>query len=200
MVWRDFGREPADESNVQYLVASMKKTFSRHSYVYNLLLYARDVYRNWQASEPRILRFADDSRLWLRPSHLTSQTTGAHPDRPEFQLVLQALECLQEIAEANGTHVLFIFQPTKEEVYMPLLGEAAPDPGQPLRAALDRIGLDYLDLTPPFRQRAKAGEQLFFEADGHPNRQGYRLIAQEVLVHLKQQAATYELRDIGAQP
>ena len=162
MVWRDFGREPADESNVQSLVASIRQTFRRHSSVYNLLRQTRNLSPNWQRSEPRILRFADGSRLQLRPSHLASHTRGAYPDRPQFQLVLQALECIQEIAEANGSHVLFIFQPTKEEVYLPLLGEAAPDPDQPLRAALDGLGLDYLDLTPAFRQRARAGERLFF--------------------------------------
>ena len=76
---------------------------------------------------------------------------------------------------------------------MPLLGEATPDPGKSLRAALDSLGMDYLDLAPPFRQRAWAGERLFFEADGHPNQQGYRLIAHEVLAHLKQKATAYGL-------
>jgi hypothetical protein len=76
---------------------------------------------------------------------------------------------------------------------MPLLGEAAPDPGRHLRAALDGLDIDYLDLGPPFRQRAAAGERFFFEADNHPNRRGYKLIAQEVLAYLKREAITYGL-------
>ena len=32
---------------------------------------------------------------------------------------------------------------------------------------------------------AEAGAKLFFEYDGHPNSEGYRLIAQEVLDHLE---------------
>jgi hypothetical protein len=191
MVWRDFDRGSANEFNVRYL----KQTFRRHSYVYNLLRHARSVYRDWRSSEPRLLQLADGSRLQLRPSYLASRVRAADPDHPAFQLILQALKCIQEIAKASGSHVLFVFQPTKEEVYLPLLGEAAPDLGQPLRAALDRLDLDYLDLTPPFRQRARDGEQLFFEADGHPNQQGYRLIAHEVLAHLKQKATAYGLHE-----
>jgi hypothetical protein len=193
MVWRGFGREQADGFD-------LKEALRRHSYVYNLLRYSRNIYRNWRSSEPRLLQFADGSRLQLWPSHLASKVTGASPDRPEFQLVLHALERIQKIAEAEGSHVLFVFQPTKEEVYMPLLGETTPDPGKPLQIELDRFGLDYLDLTPHFRQRARTGERLFFETDGHPNQQGYRLIAEEVLAHLKQKAAAYGLHDIAAVP
>jgi hypothetical protein len=200
MVWRDFGRGTADGFTMQSPLTSLRHIFRRNSYFYNLLRYAHDVYSNWQLSEPRILQFADGSQLQLRPSYLEDHTLGATPDRPEFQLVLQALQHIQAIAEANGSYVLFIFQPSKEEVYMPLLGEAAPDPGKPLQIELDRFGLDYLDLTPPFRQRARAGERLFFETDGHPNQQGYRLIAEEVLAHLKQKAAAYGLHDIVAVP
>ena len=192
MVWRDFGGRSANEFKMRYL----KQIFRRHSYVYNLLRHARSVYRDWRSSEPRFLQLADGSRLQLRPSYLASRVRAADPDHPAFQLTLQALKCIQEIAKASGSHVLFVFQPTKEEVYLPLLGEAASDLGQPLRAAMDRLDLDYLDLTLPFRQRARDGEQLFFEADGHPNRQGYRLIAHEVLAHLKQKATAYGWRDI----
>jgi lysophospholipase L1-like esterase len=193
MVWRDFGRGSTDEFNVRYL----KQTLRKHSYVYDLLRHARSVYRDWRSSEPRLLQLVDGSRLQLRPSYLASRARAADPDHPAFQLVLHALECIQEIAKASGSHVLFVFQPTKEEVYMPLLGEVAPDPGQSLRAALDRLELDYLDLTPPFRQRAKIGEQLFFEEDGHPNRQGYQLIAHEVLARLREKAAVYGLHDLA---
>ena len=40
-----------------------------------------------------------------------------------------------------------------------------PDPGRPLREALLRSGIDYLELGPIFRDRAAAGDRLFFEVE-----------------------------------
>jgi hypothetical protein len=64
-----------------------------------------------------------------------------------------------------------------------------------LRAALDARGIPLLDLAPVFRQHAEAGEQLYFTADGHPNEQGYRLIAQEIIAYLTSHAADYRFTD-----
>jgi lysophospholipase L1-like esterase len=52
-------------------------------------------------------------------------------------------------------------------------------------------GIEYLDLLPAFRAHADAGAKLFFEYDGHPNAEGYRLIAKEVLDHLEGNAEEY---------
>jgi hypothetical protein len=88
-----------------------------------------------------------------------------------------------------------IFQPSKEEVYLPLLGDPLPDPTGPLRAVLDKLSIRYLDLTPVFRRRAEAGDKLFFAVDGHPNVRGYALIADLVLSHLKENSKRYGLTD-----
>jgi lysophospholipase L1-like esterase len=37
-----------------------------------------------------------------------------------------------------------------------------------------------------------AGDQLYFEADGHPNRLGYRLIAEEILAYLSSQDSSFK--------
>jgi lysophospholipase L1-like esterase len=90
-----------------------------------------------------------------------------------------------------------IFQPGKEQIYLPLLGETVPDLNTALQAALAAQGIATLDLFPAFRQRAEAGEQLFFEMDGHPNQQGYRLIARELMTHLTTHATAYGLSDLA---
>jgi hypothetical protein len=64
-----------------------------------------------------------------------------------------------------------------------------------LRAALDRLGIDYLDLAPGFRARAAAGERLFFEVDGHPNQAGYALTAELLQAHITEHAARYGLTE-----
>jgi lysophospholipase L1-like esterase len=64
--------------------------------------------------------------------------------------------------------------------------------------ALEQLGVPYLNLVQGFRSRAESGEVLFFEADGHPNRRGYALIADLVLAHLKSHAKQqYGLRGLA---
>ena len=119
--------------------------------------------------------------------------TGSRSGQPQFDLALKALKRIQAIAQENGTKILVVLQPGKEEVYLPLLGEAFPDPTEALRQALDELGIEYLDLSPSFQREAKAGKALFFATDGHPNRQGYALTAAEVFAHLKRHADVYGL-------
>jgi lysophospholipase L1-like esterase len=186
LVWRSFDRDGAVEGFLR-----------RHSYLAHLLLRARAVYQSWMISEPRLLVLGPNVRVQLQPSLITRLTRSAAPDRPAFPLVVQALTRLQALAMAQGTQVLVVFQPTKEQVYLPLLGEAVRDPSAPLRAVLEAQGLPCFDLYPAFRRHAEAREQLFFEADSHPNQQGYRLIAQEVLAHLRDEATAYGLDGTG---
>jgi lysophospholipase L1-like esterase len=189
LVWRSFDKDGAIEGFLR-----------RHSYLLHLLLRARAVYRSWAVSEPRQLVLGADVQVQLQPSRMTTLIRNAASDQPAFQLVVQALTRLYALATAQGTQVLVIFQPTKEQVYLPLLGESIRDPSAPLRAVLAAQGISYFDLLPAFRHHAEARQQLFFAADSHPNQQGYQLIAQEVFAHLKHNAAAYGLNSIGILP
>jgi lysophospholipase L1-like esterase len=171
-------------------VVSLKSVLRRYSYVYNL---GRNTYRAWGRDSPISLELADGGRLQLVPSFLTKVANMGQPQRREFQLVLQALVDLQALAHQQGASVLVVFQPTKEEVYLPLLGKPVANLSAPLRVALDTHGIAYLDLTAAFGQCARAGKRLFFEVDAHANEQGHRLIAQEVLAHLSKHATVYPL-------
>jgi hypothetical protein len=42
-----------------------------------------------------------------------------------------------------------------------------------------------LDLTPTLQERARAGEALYFEVDGHPNAAGHHRIAERVRAALR---------------
>jgi hypothetical protein len=46
-------------------------------------------------------------------------------------------------------------------------------------------GVRVLDLTPVFRQRATAGEQLYFRFDRHWNVRGNQLVAETILTYLR---------------
>jgi SGNH hydrolase-like domain, acetyltransferase AlgX len=200
--WRDFGRPRSVSLSLQQPVGKLIKSLQwrgelimRKSHLYNLLLYARGYIKRWIPSEIKVFDALDGTSLELQPGGLASRTKEAQRGHRVFDIALEALQRVYSLASADGTSVLVVLQPSKEEVYLPLLGEPAPDPGAPLRATLGELGIPYLDLLQDFRHRAAKGEVLFFEADGHPNARGYALIAERVLAHLKTHAKRYSLND-----
>jgi lysophospholipase L1-like esterase len=193
LVWRDYGRPQGADC----LDSLRWKTdfFLKGSYVYNTLLEARNRARSYVRSDHRILRLHDGSRLVLDVGQFKSQIPATLPDHGDFRLVLGTLQEFSSTAQSHNTKVLVIIQPSKEEVYLPISGQAIPDLSFHLREELKNAGIEYLDLTVPFRRRAARGEKLFFETDPHPNAAGYALIADSVLAYLKQNAAYSPSRD-----
>jgi hypothetical protein len=165
----------------------------RSSYLYHWARFVREVYRDWRAGEPKDLQLADGSHVKLRPDDLAKKTAYIEPGNPIFDLSLDALKRINAVATSHGTHVIVVLQPGKEETYLPLLDGTPADPGAPLRAALEARGIEYLDLLPLFREQAAAGAKLFYEFDGHPNAQGYRLTAEKILAYLADNAERYGL-------
>jgi len=190
-LWREFG-------NLHFHLAqpldALQHLFRRYSYVYHV---ARTVTSMWEQPSSKAFWFVGGRRLHLVPRRLVEGIAMLRPDRRAFQLVLQALEGIQTSAQAHGAQALFVFQPSKEEIYLPLLGEKAPDLSRVLRQTLVQRGLVCLDLAPLLQQWAAKGEQLFLAADRHPNARGYALIAQRVLRHLADHAQTYGLRALS---
>jgi lysophospholipase L1-like esterase len=200
MVWRDFGRPLSVSLDLEQplgnLISSLiwrAKLLARKSYVCNLLVHVRGNFNRWMPSGKTIFQAPDGRRLELAPSLLAHNMREARPGRPVFDLVLDSLQRLRSLAKKHGATVLVILQRSKEEVYVPLVGESTPDPVAPLRAALSSLGIPYLDLLDGFRQRAAKGEVFFYERDGHPNARGYALIAELVGAHLKDNSDVYGL-------
>jgi lysophospholipase L1-like esterase len=184
MAWRDFRGNTGDRT--VFLGDALRST-----YLYTWARFVREIYRNWLAGEPKDLKLVDGSHVKLRPDDLAENTTYIAPGNPIFELAVDALERINAIATSHGTHVIVVLQPSKEETYLPLLDGTPADPGAPLRAALQARGIEYLDLLPLFREHAAAGARLFYEFDGHPNAEGYRLTAEGILAHLESNAAEY---------
>ena len=185
MVWRNLGRLKPTDKGLKRLKKQAETFLKQYSLLFNLAEYARKLYRGRNSAEPKTLSLGDGAQMHLWPSHFASRVTGATSDQPAFQLVLQALTRLQALTAKQGARLIVVIQPSKEHVYTPLLGETVPDPNMHLIEALTQLGIDYLDLTPVFQEKAKAGEVLFFQIDTHPNRKGYALIAQEILNRIK---------------
>jgi hypothetical protein len=141
----------------------------------------------------RTIDFPDGGRLQLVSKVYADNELLARPEHPNFHRVLDAVEQTRALAAGIGGKFLVLLVPTKEEVYLPLLNERPP-PGTAVFAAHFRAtGIPYVDLTPSFQARARAGERLFFEIDGHPNAAGYHLFADVVLDQLQSPAAGADL-------
>lgn len=195
VVWRDFGRPRSTRLELRQPLGDLFVSvlwrghlFASRSQLYNLLHYVRrsfrDSVRGWDVSESATFETRDGTRLELNLGDFADKTKDVRPGNRRFDIAIDALQRLDSKARSNGTEMLVVFQPSKEEVYLPLLGEPEADPGRPLREKLGELGIDYLDLLPDFRRRAAEGEALFFEVDGHPNVRGYALTANLVLAHL----------------
>jgi len=184
MHWRDGGQRAATEPD--HSADSVLRRAVAAAGSSAIVRLARHVWRQ-QTEERRYFFFRDGSRLELLPDDFASTTIGSEAGRPEYRLVLDALLTLHQRAREGGTAVLVALLPSKEEVYLPLLGVTARDPAGDLRQALRQHGIDHMDLLPLFRARAAAGQRLFFESDGHPNAEGYALIAEGLLPHLRRE-------------
>lgn len=157
-----------------------------------LASFLRDVRRR-SGSEGRTIEFADGGQLQLVPGLYARMADQTDTDHPNFRMVLDAVHQTRALAQRNGSEFLVVLVPTKEEVYLPLLDEEPPPFTAPFSAQFDEADVPYLDLTPHFRAGARRGERLFFEVDGHPNAAGYRLMADVVLDHLRNNAERYHL-------
>jgi hypothetical protein len=179
-VWKAFG-----QISLAHPLATFHTLLRRYSSLFQLV---------WSpGARVAHVRCLDGVWLDLFPDQLEAARTKAQPDQHAFHLVLQALQRLQALAQAHGAHVLVVFQPSKEETYLPLLGNPVPDLQQALQEALAQHGIAMLDLTPIFRHQAAIGARLFFSVDGYPTARGHLLIARSVLRHLTGQAPTDSL-------
>jgi lysophospholipase L1-like esterase len=200
MVWRDFGRPSSASLDLKQPIGELLRSLSwrvklvlRKSYLCNLLLYVQGDSTGWLPSGKKVYKAPDGSQLELATETFVNNTKYARPGYRNFEFAVSALKEIHALAKANGANAIVILQRSKEEVYLPLLGESLSDAAAPLRDALAALGIPYIDLLEEFQRRASKGEVLFFETDGHPNARGYALIADLVTAYLRQHAREFGL-------
>jgi lysophospholipase L1-like esterase len=164
----------------------------QQSYLVSFLRYTRK--NAVSRVSARTIDFPDGCRLHIVPTFYAEIERQTKPDHPNFRMVLGTVEQARALAEQNGSQLLVLLMPTKEEVYLPLLDDERASAIAPFVAAFDEAGIPYLDLTPHLQARARQGERLFFEIDGHPNAAGHRLIAEVILDHLRRHPQRHHLK------
>ncbi|MEJ2549996.1 MAG: GDSL-type esterase/lipase family protein [Anaerolineales bacterium] len=136
----------------------------------------------------------DEDGMYLRYGTYAWQMTD--PEDPQVQrgweLTEAALEDAADLASRHEASLVVVFIPNREHVYWPYLEDVMPDVdvtqlnnvAQRLADFCDVRGIYFVDLLPAFRERALAGEMLYFPADGHWNVAGHELAANEILEFL----------------
>ncbi len=136
------------------------------------------------------ITFDDGSRLQLAPTVYQNQARFLEPGNENFALVIASLEQAREVTQQSGAELLVVLMPTKEEIYLPSVGQEAPGFTASFERALSGEGFDVIDLTPELIAVAESEPPLYFEVDGHPNGRGYQIIADIVDEAITERLAT----------
>jgi hypothetical protein len=174
-VWRaEGGASPAGTALVE------------SSYVLTSL---RVIWKNRRGSlGGKTIEWRDGGKLRLAGGLYERVAARAVPGHRDFEHLLELFERIDKYTTERGVRLVMLLFPTKEAVYLPLLGER-PDRMVPrFIAELERLGIPYLDMTVPLQARAREGQTLYFEIDGHLNRKGNRALADAVLGYLRDNA------------
>lgn len=190
-----------------------------HSYVFNLIQHATGgsgalggrSAADWQAQQRRASRYADFLTAFEGPDQ--ARTVFTVPKRllpqqlsdPRIAEGLRLMDRgLREIALRSrraGADVAFVWIPTKELVFAPLVDEPSAEFERlvQLETEIQRyvqniaaeIGVPIIDSLPALRESLTRGNSPYtITADGHPNAGGYDEIARTVSAALPQLASS----------
>ena len=133
---------------------------------------------------------------WLRQAYYHSQrendweqaeafargTKASNLNDDAWSEQVSYLESIRDQASAIGAETAVFLFPYESQVY---LGSFDTAPIDRLRETCKDLGLPFVDLAEEFRRRARQSDpvhELFLKGDRyHPNREGYRIVAGEVV-------------------
>lgn len=198
-----FDRWEKDAGNVDYRKYRMHgeassgyvflRRISEKSYLAALL---RDALRSRNLDETlkgKTVELESGERLQLVPRYVEIESARAVKGDPGFDATVRSIYDIGKIASSNDVACLVILFPTKEEVYSDFLEQDFSRLEDAMKGELDKLGINYLDLGPILRLKAREGRALYHEVDGHPNALGYDVIAQAIVDHLRTNSDSYGL-------
>jgi len=181
--WRGFGRPTAEqfESPLYRIVYAVRK----RSFVLALIKFGRDALSGRKAAAPTELTLADGSQLLLHGKDYNFKTALSEPNNETFELVVSEIRQIRDAALEDGSRLVVLLQPAKEEVYRESPEAPLADATAALRDRLEQLNIDFIDAAPVLQKLAPNGAPLYFPTDGHPNAEGYAAFAKLVAEHLE---------------
>jgi hypothetical protein len=137
---------------------------------------ARVLYSAW-------LKSAENPNPNLRDNRATTSFETVYTTEEAQSLIVEGVAGMARTCEEVGCEVVFVVIPTKKQAG----GESGPPFFAPVTEALAERGVRTMSLVKPVKRRVAQGEDLFFEYDGHFNRDGYQLMAEEIAAYLQQE-------------
>ena len=183
--WRDFGRPTAEELGDPFYRTIF--FIRKNSYVAALTKLSHRVLFPKETDDPQVVSTIDGSPMWLYQHDFSSKTRLSGDDNVVFDKVVERIRKINKSCLVDGTRIVVLLQPGKEEVYQLADDQEYLDSTVAFRKSLEELGIDYIDASLAFRKQAKLGKILFFPTDGHPNAEGYRLLADLVSNYVTQQ-------------
>lgn len=129
-------------------------------------------------------------RSWVDPTKLVTNPVFDEG----WRFTRDALSRAQELTRRHGVRLVVVVIPFKLQTYWHLMEDQdslhrleAVDVdwiSDLVREFCESRGIEVVDMTPVFRQKALEGEQLFFEYDTHVNALGHRTIAETLAERL----------------
>ena len=193
------------------LFGGIREWLSRHSVTYQLLKFTVEHFVDFLRFQEEYYRFNSETltfpvdsgrwKTWFKP---TKRFVYMDQSRKENQIGLsKTLEIFFEIASdcrEIGTACVFVLLPTKESVYWPIARDLLTEAGrqnvgaavaaeQAVRkhmiAFFEQEKIQFIDPLPAMQRAARSLALYPANSDGHPNSQGYNVLAQIIYEAIK---------------
>lgn len=202
---RDPGDRPIDDPELLTVQANrplfgrIRDWLARNSVIYRLVTQSRlfDRYRVDQAVRLSTTSFVQEiagQPIMLDPKSMMKFVDMGDPRiATALDITLAVLSDIQEFCKQNGIDLSVAIIPVKENVYWPLVKELTSEHRQQMRILSDNLerirtalfrffeenDIAYVDTLPPLRAGVRESA-LYPDADGHPNGDGYAVIADAI--------------------
>ncbi len=164
-----------------YILLKVKEWMASHSHLYFVVYHASKA--NWVSTEARKLQSHVGSLLLRVPNERI---------RTGWEMTRQLLQKMKETADTINAQVVVTLLPLSVQVYPETLPDfLASDglkeadielfkPQEMMKSIGENIGISIIDLYPVFRDtKAKCSCALFVQNDGHWNKLGHQIAAEE---------------------
>ena len=136
-----------------------------------------------------------ETKTFLAFAEDTAGVLLDHKNLEEYQAVAERLKGLDSLAKSFGARLLFVMAPNRNLFWRDDVNELMLTRGLPTVSpdakhyfdfydVLDSAGIENVDLTVPFFEARKAGQDIFWKTDSHWNGNAHRIASDSIAAKL----------------